>query len=182
MGLLTAIVVAELGTPPTSSNASSSNPAQLLEPRFVLVLPHGDPARLPKNVLSFCFPDLDELLKRPFAYVDLLHGAEEYTFTLTPKDDARLHGYCRRYRIGAPEAGGRIDFAPSHRQAGTDAGGKPALSAAADSGTASSATGAAAAETPVYQCICILSERCVCVCGCVLRWEPPHNEPSRVFI
>ena len=63
----------------TSSPAGGAQAA----PRFVVILPHGDAAQLPKYVLEFCFPDLDQLAARPFHYD---HAAEEFVFTLTPKD------------------------------------------------------------------------------------------------
>ena len=144
--MITAIVVAELpalravdgSAPPldAASAGGSSTPALAPppQPKFVLILPHSDPSRLPKNVLSFCFPDLDHLARSPFCYE---HTAEEYTFTLTPKDEPRVHGYCRRYRVGAPWLGSRLDLSPY---------------------CASDVKSAAA--TPLFQCICILSERC----------------------
>jgi len=79
------------------------------QPKFGLVLPHSDPSRLHKNVLSFCFPDLDHLARSPFYYE---HTADEYTFTLTPKDEPRVHGYCRRYRTPHTWLGSRLDLSP----------------------------------------------------------------------
>ncbi len=84
-------------------------------------------------MLSFCFPDLDQLIKLPYTYEMC---AEEHTFTLTPKDEPRLHGFCRRYRVGTPLVGGRLDLTPY---------------------TSHNIKEAAAA--PTFQCICILSER-----------------------
>ena len=105
------------------------------QPRFVLVLPHGDPARLPKNVLPFCYPDVDELARYPFSFEN---SAEEYTFTLTSREEPRVYGFCRRYRLGSPLTGGRLDLSPY-----------------------TSADRKEASEAPSYQCITILSERCV---------------------
>ena len=144
--LITAIVVAELpalrrvdAAPKAASGAadahsqSQQSSEQQVQPRFVLVLPHGDPAKLPKNVLPFCYPDLDQLARYPFAYEN---SAEEYTFTLTPKDEPRVHGFCRRYRLGSETTGGRLDLTPY-----------------------TSADRKEASEAPSYQCIAILSER-----------------------
>jgi len=139
--LITAIVVAELpalrrvdrSAPPNAAAAPKG--AAAVQPRFVLVLPHGDPSRLPKNVLPFCYPDLDQLARYPFAYEN---SAEEYTFTLTPKDEPRVHGFCRRYRLGSADTGGRLDLSPY-----------------------TSVDVKEASQAPSYQCIAILSERCV---------------------
>ena len=125
------IVVVEL---PPLKPAGPSTAAPV--PKFVLVLPHGDPSRVPRNVLTFCFPDLDHLLRAPFAYE---HTADEYVFTLTAKENPlRLHGFCRRYRIGGPGVAHRLDLPPH-----------------------TSADELEAAAVPTYQCICILSEKCV---------------------
>ena len=141
--MITAIVVAELpalravdgSAPPLDVTGIAILPSPPVTPRpkFVLVLPHSDPNRLPKDVLSFCFPDFDHLAHSPFYFE---HAAEEYTFTLTPKDEPRMHGYCRRYRVGAPWLGSRLDLSPY---------------SASDLKAASAA--------PLFQCICILSER-----------------------
>lgn len=141
--LIAAIVVAELpalrrvdrGGEAPSTSAVKDGATSSVQPRFVLVLPHGDPNKLPKNVLPFCYPDLDQLAKYPLAYEN---SAEEYTFTLTPKDEPRVHGFCRRYRLGSPDTGGRLDLSPY---------------------TSADVKGASLA--PSYQCITILSERCV---------------------
>jgi hypothetical protein len=137
MSMISAIVVAELpalrvvdGSAAPFDGGAASPPVQ---PKFVLVLPHSDPSRLPNNVLSFCFPDLEHLTRAPFHYE---HTAEEYTFTLTPKDEPRVHGFCRRYRVGAPWLGSRLDLSPY-----------------------SASDVKAASATPCFQCICILSER-----------------------
>lgn len=144
--LMLAIVVAELPAIKPALEAAKASPgatpgptstpgrkSAAVTPSYVLVLPHGDASKLDKNVLSFCFPDVDALARTPFAYD---HTAEEYTFTFTPKDGAKLYGFCRRYRVGAPKLTGRLDLTPytSHipREAST---------------------------APAYQCICILSER-----------------------
>jgi hypothetical protein len=126
--------------PPTKSRGGAPPPyiPDAAKPKFILVLPHGDPARLPRDVLPFCFPDLDHLLRTPYAYE---HTADEYVFTLTQKEDPqRLHGFCRRYRIGSASVGHRLDLA------------SPAPDAQGGARDAASA--------PTYQCICILSERC----------------------
>ena len=115
-----AIVVAEL-------------PGLRPEPKFVLVLPHGDVSKLPHNLLAFSFPDVDQLMKIPFQYE---HSAEEYTFTLTRKDFPQMHGFCRRYRVGGPSLGTRVDLTPF-----------------------SSSDIMEANNAPSYQCICILSEK-----------------------
>lgn len=90
--MITAIVVAELpalravdGSAQPLDGTGGATPAPTPpQPKFVLIMPHSDPSKLPKNVLSFCFPDLDQLARAPFRYD---HTAEEYTFTLTPKDE-----------------------------------------------------------------------------------------------
>jgi hypothetical protein len=104
----------------------------------VLVLPHGDAGRLPKNVLSFCFPDVRELGAHPFSED---HAATEYTFALSPKDEPRTFGFCRRYRVSSSASSGRLDM--GHLPLPGD-----------------SAAGVAEAP-PSWQCICILSERYV---------------------
>jgi len=121
------------GTPAASPAAGAAAAAAgVPAPVFALVMPHGDPARLPALVLSFCFPDLEFLARMPLHYE---HAAEEFVFTLTPRDAPRVHGFVRRYRVGAGGAAERLDVAPA------------AAAAAAD------------AATPAYQAICILSER-----------------------
>lgn len=80
-----------------------------------------------------CFPDADHLAQHPWHYE---HTAEEYVFTLTGKDEPKLHGFCRRYRVGAPCVGNRLDISPF-----------------------SSARSEDAATASAYQCICILSEK-----------------------
>lgn len=89
MALFKAVVVVELpairrqtaaGGLPAAPGASASAAAA---PRFVVILPHGDAAQLPRYVLEFCFPDLDQLVHRPYHYD---HSVEEFVFTLTPKD------------------------------------------------------------------------------------------------
>lgn len=101
--MITAIVVAELpalravdgSAPPLDGGAgggSGTPAAPPPQPKFVLIMPHSDPGKLPKNVLSFCFPDLDQLARAPFRYD---HTAEEYTFTLTPKDEVSCLGLWR---------------------------------------------------------------------------------------
>lgn len=127
MSLFTAVLVVELPA------IVPGDAAKQVQPNFMLVLPHGDPSKLPKNVLAFCFPDL-EYLQRTAAF-QYEHSAEEYTFTLTPKDEPRVHGFCRRYRVGAPGTQGRLDLTPF-----TSADAKDRAS-------------------PSYQCICILSEK-----------------------
>jgi hypothetical protein len=148
VNLFNAIIVTELPPlrplhlypppPPAGKRGGTVHPyiPEAAKPKFVLVLPHGDPARLPRDVLPFCFPDLDHLLRAPYAYE---HTADEYVFTLTQKEDPqRLHGFCRRYRIGSAAVGHRLDL----------------NAAAAAVNEKDSAT-----STPSYQCICILSER-----------------------
>ena len=165
--LITAIAVAEL---PALRRVDRSAPAAAarqrdakpggggVQPRFVLVLPHGDANRLPKNVLPFCYPDLDELARYPFAYEN---SAEEYTFTLTPKDEPRVYGFCRRYRLGSADTGGRLDLSPY-----------------------TSVDVKEASQAPSYQCIVILSERCVGArrrgvlrCGWLARRRPAAALP-----
>jgi len=154
MSLFNAIVVAELpairnvteaGTaPPGTPGDGAFNPlspagrplasSAAVQPRFVVILPHGDASKLPENVLKFCFPDLAQLAKRPFHYE---HSVEEFAFTLTSRsEEFRMHGFCRRYRVGSPSVAGRLDLTPY---------------TSADLNEASS--------IPTYQCICILSER-----------------------
>jgi hypothetical protein len=138
--LITAIVVVELPAlrrvdKAAGAGAGAASASGAPQPRFVLVLPHGDPGRLPKNVLPFCYPDADTLCRYPYAYE---HSAEEYTFTLTPKDEPRVYGFCRRYRLGSDATGGRLDLSPY-----------------------TSSDRKEAAEAPSFQCIAILSERCV---------------------
>ena len=149
MPLFSSILVVELpplkplscyppAPPPTRKQKESSAPLHYIpeaaKPSFILVLPQGDPAKLPPNVLTFCFPDLDHLLRAPYAYE---HTAEEYVFMLTQKEEPRrLFGFCRRYRIGSAAVAHRLDL--------------PANSSADDAEAASSCT---------YQCICILSEK-----------------------
>ena len=131
--LITAIVVVELPALRRVAATASGQHGDTVQPRFVLVLPHGDPSRLPKNVLSFCYPDVDELSRNPYAFDNT---AEEYTFALTSRDEPRVYGFCRRYRLGSPLTGGRLDVSPY---------------AAADRKEAQ--------ETASFQCIVILSER-----------------------
>jgi hypothetical protein len=141
---MSAVVVASLPSlHAVVSDASSSVPkgkpsagSSGVQPKTLLTLPHGDPNRLPKDVLSFCFPDLEQLKATPFHYEHT--GAEEFTFTMTPKDAPRMHGYVRRYHVGFPSAGGRLDC-PPHTSSDLEA----------------------AAAAPAFQCICILSERFV---------------------
>lgn len=127
--LMQAIVVVEL---PALRSVVAAPAVEKAAPKFVLVLPHGDPSKIPKNVLSFCFPDLSHLVKAPYHYE---HTTDEYVFTLTTKDQPRMYGYCRRYRIAGPAVGGRLDLTP--------------FSSAREEDTVA----------PTYQCICILSER-----------------------
>lgn len=148
MALFSAIVVAELpairnlrAPPPAPAVVTVAKPGPVGgnagaapgKPRYMVILPHGDENRLPRHVLDFCFPDLDQLVKRPFHYD---HTVEEFAFTLTPKDEPRMHGFVRRYRVGAPSVNGRLDLSPF-----------------------TSANVEEASTAPVYQCICILSER-----------------------
>ena len=138
MALFTAICVVELPAlrdpvargPPGSTTTTG---APSVQPTFVLTLPHGDPSKLPKDTLSFCFPDLDNLARMPYHYD---HNAEEYYFTLTPRDAPRLHGFVRRYRVGGERVRGRLDLTPY-----------------------TSARTQDAKSVPAYQAICILSER-----------------------
>ncbi len=130
--------VASLASPPAVTPSASSGSANgsvrtATQPKFVLVLPHGDPNKLPRDVLSFCFPDLAQLASTPFTYE---HTAEEYTFTLTSRDQPRMYGFCRRYRVGTPAVGNRLDLSP--------------FSSADESHVNNSCT---------FQCVCILSER-----------------------
>lgn len=142
--------------PVPSRNPTSPVLTTGVVPKFVLVLPHGDPSKLPRDVLSFCFPDADFLAKMPYHYD---HSAEEFTFTMTPRDAPRMHGFVRRYRVGFSTAGERLDLSPYSSSKPSDI------------------------ATPSYQAICILSERyaslfapcqplvccaiphCVCVCA-----------------
>ncbi len=117
---------------PPRGSSSSSGPRAPASPRFVLVLPHGDPGKLDHNVLSFCFPDLDHLARAPYHYE---HTSEEYVFTLTRQNGPKLHGFCRRYRVGSAAVGGRLDISPFGSV-------RPEDKAA-----------------PSFQCICILSEK-----------------------
>jgi hypothetical protein len=153
MSLFTAIVVAELpplkplsAYPAPAPSGHAGSRASLgggsmgphipaaAKPKFVLTLPAEYAERAPKDVLSFCFPDLDHLLRAPYAYE---HTADEYVFTLTQKDNPqRVHGFCRRYRIGSPGVAHRLDL-PPHTSADEEA----------------------ASHAPTYQCICILSEK-----------------------
>lgn len=121
---------------PSSSSSSSSNSSSLLpQPRFVLILPHGDVNKIDRNVLSFCFPDTDHIARSPFHYD---HTTEEYVFTLTRKDAPKLYGFCRRYRVGSGVVGGRLDISPLSSNKTEDI-----------------------TSAPLFQCICILSERLV---------------------
>ena len=95
MALFKAVVVVELpairrqaaaGGLPAAPGASATAAAA---PRFVVILPHGDAAQLPRYVLEFCFPDLDQLVHRPYHYD---HAVEEFVFTLTPKDQPAVRG------------------------------------------------------------------------------------------
>ena len=131
-GVLSSIIVAEL--PQLRPPASASGTSAIIEPRFVLVLPHSDPTRLPRNVLPFCFPDVRELLAHPF---DEDYVPMEHIFALSPRDEPRVYGFCRRYRVASGATGGRLDM-----------GNVPHEPSSSD-------------QTPSYQCICILSERCV---------------------
>lgn len=139
-GLISAIVVVELPalrgalTARGASAGAAASPAAAaaVSPKFVLVLPHGDPSKIPKNVLSFCFPDLSHLMKAPYHYE---HTSDEYVFTMTTKDQPRIHGFCRRYRVGIPSVGARLDLTPY------------------------SSSNADDANAPAFQCICVLSER-----------------------
>ena len=83
--LFKAVCVVELPAQRRQTGDTSASPASTapVAPRFVVILPHGDAAQLPKYVLEFCFPDLDQLAARPFHYD---HAADEFVFTLTPKD------------------------------------------------------------------------------------------------
>ncbi len=87
-----------------------------------------------------CFPDKAELAATPFVFDHA--GSDEFCFTLTPTNSPRIYGFVRRYRVGFPAAGGRLDMPPH-----------------------TSSDAAVVAATPVYQCICILSERCVARIG-----------------
>ena len=102
-------------------------------PRSTLVLNvHGDESHLPHDFLSFCFPDLDHLLRSPFNYE---HVADEFVFTLTQQTEPfRLHGFCRRYRIDSPGVGNRLDLSPYTSSNESD-------------------------SVTSFQCICILSEQ-----------------------
>lgn len=120
-------------TPGASTPSGAASPPSATQPRFVLVLPHGDPNKLPKDVLSFCFPDLAHLAKTPYAFE---HSAEEYTFTMTVRDKPKIYGFCRRYRVGTPAVGNRLDLSAFN---------------SADESQVSAAS--------AYQCVCILSER-----------------------
>lgn len=157
--IFSAIVVAELpamrnvslssqSSSSSSSSAASANPGKASptvggdktpgQPRLMLALQPPtaagqEPRPLPDGVLTFCFPDLQQLIKKPFHYD---HSAEEFQFTLTSRDEFRIHGFCRRYRVGGPSANGRLDLSPY-----------------------SSANLDEASSAPAYQCICILSER-----------------------
>jgi len=143
-GLFTAVVVVELhALRPLSSYPPPAQPRRKAQygpyipdgakPRYVMVLPHNDPTRLPSDLLDFCFPDLDHLLRSPYSYE---HVSDEFVFTLTLKAAPyRLHGFCRRYRIGGPGVGHRLDLPPF-----------------------TSANESETAGTPSFQCICILSE------------------------
>jgi DENN (AEX-3) domain/uDENN domain len=146
MALFKAVVVVELPAlrPPTinsttnsTTNNTNTKPGtkNIVPPRFVVILPHGDAAQLPRNVLEFCFPDLDQLANRPFHYD---HSVDEFIFTLTPKDEPHVYGFCRRYRVGTPSVNGRLDLTP-YTSANLDD----------------------ASAAPAFQCICILSERYV---------------------
>jgi hypothetical protein len=158
MSMINAIIVAELpalrrvdGTAPPFDAATGAVASPATLPKHVLVLPHNDPTRLPKDILSFCFPDVEHLARAPFHFE---HTAEEYTFTLTPKDEPRVHGYCRRYRVGAAWLGSRLDLSPY---------------SASDVNAASSA--------PFFQCICILSERCEQLQQVGVAQHPPPPPP-----
>ena len=100
MALFKAVCVVELPALRPPSSAASLSPAAAaaaaarggkaaVQPRFVVILPHGDAAALPRSVLEFCFPDLDQLASRPYHYD---HAVEEFVFTLTPKDEPHVHG------------------------------------------------------------------------------------------
>jgi hypothetical protein len=123
-------------SPASGTTSSTPNISSATTPKFILVLPHGDPSKLPRDVSHFCFPDISQLARTPYAYE---HTAEEYTFTLTSRDSPRIYGYCRRYRVGSAVVGNRLDLSPF-------------TSANADKESASTCT---------YQCICILSEKYV---------------------
>jgi hypothetical protein len=140
---------ASASAPPEGARGPSTAPARpqqagggrptLPPPRFVLTLPHGDASRIDKNVLAFAFPDIDHLARTPWHYE---HTAEEYVFALTRKNAPKLFGFCRRYRVGPPQVGYRLDISPFTGGGGGGEGG-----GAGDDGLAA------------FQCICILSER-----------------------
>ena len=116
---------------------------QQSRPTFVTMYPQGVELapELKAAVLDFCFPDLDHLLRSPYSYE---HVSDEYVFIAEQKvAPFRLHGFCRRYRIGGPDTAFRLDLSPS---------------------TAEGAGGAA--PSPSFQCICILSEQCVWLGRC----------------
>lgn len=107
-----------------------------VQPRYVSIYPHGNPNQLHKDLLRWCFPDLDVLLRSPYHYESTV---DEYVFTLTQtKAPHRLHGFCRRYRVGTNAVGGRSDLPPY---------------------TNSNLEEAQA--SPSFQCICILSDKYV---------------------
>ena len=76
-------------TPAAAAAAAAKGGKAAVQPRFVVILPHGDASQLPRFVLEFCFPDLDQLASRPYHYD---HAVEEFVFTLTPKDEPHVHG------------------------------------------------------------------------------------------
>ena len=115
------------------SGIQSKSNSVIPSPRFVLVLPHGDVNKIDRNVLSFCFPDTDHIARSPFHYE---HTTEEYVFTLTRKDAPKLYGFCRRYRVGSNIVGNRLDISPLSSNKTEDIN-----------------------SQPLFQCICILSER-----------------------
>jgi len=152
MAHITAILVAELpplrnpdGTavvPPPVEGGKPSGAASPLasaggvQPRMVLTLPPAEAPKLPPNVLSFCFPDLDQLQQMPYQWDNT---GDEFVFTITSRDAPRLHGFVRRYRVTSRDLGNRLDLSP--------------FTAASTKVVATSTS---------WQCICILSERCVC--------------------